>query len=201
MDLSAKKPTLSNHGTTLKPNQKASICWFPVCGIPAQFRFQILQCGLDEPWELGQGWSKKEVEKTSKGAVYLRHLEGIRGLVEKHGKNMQFWSDVLLEDPENAKLLDKDASPIIWGYEPSHPYEKQAKAIAECGLKFCLAPGSNWKSFTGSGPLPSKILVPQKAAAGQMVFCLPLGDWGTTNLANNLSSILHGAQRAGMDKI
>ena len=105
---------------------------------------------MPEGVEVGQGWSKQEVEKTSKGAVYLRHLEGIRGLVEKHGKNMQFWSDVLLEDPKNAKLLDKHASPIIWGYEPSHPYEEQAKVIAECGLKFCLAPGNaTWRSFTG----------------------------------------------------
>ena len=55
--------------------------------------------------------------------------------------------------PKNAKLLNKDASPIIWGYEPSHPYEEQAKAIAECGLKFCLAPGTaTWRTFTGRWP-------------------------------------------------
>ena len=139
-----------DHGTTLKPNQESLdfIDSLYAEYLP-NFSSKSFNVGLDEPWELGQGWSKQEVEKTSKGKVYLRHLEGIRGLVEKHGKNMQFWSDVLLEDPENAKLLDKHASPIIWGYEPSHPYEEQAKAIAECGLKFCLAPGT-----APGGPLP-----------------------------------------------
>jgi len=147
-----------DHGTTLKPNQESLdfIDSLYAEYLP-NFSSKSFNVGLDEPWELGQGWSKQEVEQTSKGAVYLRHLEGIRGLVEKHGKNMQFWSDVLLEDPENAKLLDRHASPIIWGYEPNHPFEEQAKAIAECELKFCLAPGTaTWKSFTGRWNIAQK---------------------------------------------
>jgi hexosaminidase len=143
-----------DHGTTLKPDQESlNFIDSLYSEYLPNFSSKSFNVGLDEPWELGQGWSKQEVEQTSKGAVYLRHLEGIRALVEKHGKNMQFWSDVLLEDPENAMLLDKHASPIIWGYEPSHPYKEQAKAIAECGLKFCLAPGTaTWRSFTGRWP-------------------------------------------------
>jgi len=147
-----------DHGTTLKPN-KESLDFIDslYAEYLPNFSSKSFNVGLDEPWELGQGWSKQEVEQTSKGAVYLRHLEGIRELVEKHGKNMQFWSDVLLEDPENAKLLDRHASPIIWGYEPNHPFEEQAKAIAECELKFCLAPGTaTWKSFTGRWNIAQK---------------------------------------------
>ena len=143
-----------DHGTTLKPDHESlNFIDSLYSEYLPNFSSKSFNVGLDEPWELGQGWSRQEVEQTSKGAVYLRHLEGIRALVEKHGKNMQFWSDVLLEDPKNAKLLDKHAAPIIWGYEPSHPYEEQAKAIAECGLKFCLAPGTaTWRSFTGRWP-------------------------------------------------
>ena len=193
-----------DHGTTLKPNQESLdfIDSLYAEYLP-NFSSKSFNVGLDEPWELGQGWSKKEVEKTSKGAVYLRHLEGIRGLVEKHGKNMQFWSDVLLEDPENAKLLDKHASPIIWGYEPSHPYEKQAKAIAECGLKFCLAPGNaTWKASQEGGPLLSKILklrANRRVSMGQMVSCLPVGgDCGNHQPWPTIyPGILHGAQMRG----
>jgi hexosaminidase len=147
-----------DHGTTLKPNQQSLdfIDSLYEEYLP-NFSSREFNVGLDEPWELGQGWSRQEVEKTSKGAVYLRHLEGIRKLVEKHGRHMQFWSDVLLEDPENAKLLDKHASPIIWGYEPTHPFEEQAAVIARCGLEFCLAPGTGtWKSFTGRWPIAQK---------------------------------------------
>ena len=95
---------------------------------------------MDEPWELGQGWSKNRVKKRGKDTVYLNHLEGIRSLVERHGKKMQFWADVLLEKPENAKLLPPDSQPIIWGYEANHPFDQQASQISSCGLSFCLAP-------------------------------------------------------------
>jgi hexosaminidase len=190
-----------DHGTTLKPNQESLdfIDSLYAEYLP-NFSSKSFNVGLDEPWELGQGWSKQEVEKTSKGAVYLRHLEGIRRLVEKHGKNMQFWSDVLLEDPENAKLLDKHASPIIWGYEPSHPYEEQAKAIAECGLKFCLAPGNaTWKSFTGRWTIAQKnIEIASKQASKHGADGILLTSWG--DCGNHqpwptiYSGILHGAQ-------
>jgi len=147
-----------DHGTTLKPNQQSLdfIDSLYEEYLP-NFSSREFNVGLDEPWELGQGWSRQEVENRGKGKVYLRHLEGIRKLVEKHGRHMQFWSDVLLENPENAKLLDKHASPIIWGYEPTHPLEEQAAAIARCGLEFCLAPGNGtWKSFTGRWPVAQK---------------------------------------------
>ena len=190
-----------DHGTTLKPNQESLdfIDSLYAEYLP-NFSSESFNVGLDEPWELGQGWSKKEVEQTSKGTVYLRHLEGIRGLVEKHGKNMQFWSDVLLEDPENAKLLDKHASPIIWGYEPSHPYDEQAKAIAECGLKFCLAPGNaTWKSFTGRWTIAQQnIEIACKKASKHGADGILLTSWG--DCGNHqpwptiYPGILHGAQ-------
>jgi hexosaminidase len=190
-----------DHGTTLKPNQESLdfIDSLYAEYLP-NFSSKSFNVGLDEPWELGQGWSKQEVEKTSKGAVYLRHLEGIRGLVEKHGKNMQFWSDVLLEDPENAKLLDKHASPIIWGYEPSHPYEEQAKAIAECGLKFCLAPGNaTWKSFTGRWTIAQQnIEIACKQASKHGAEGILLTSWGDCGnhqpWPTMYPGILHGAQ-------
>ena len=140
-----------DHGTTLRPNEESLTF---IDSLYAEylpnFSSSKFNVGLDEPWELGQGWSRGEVEKIGKDKVYLRHLEGIRKLVEKHGKRMQFWADVLLEKPENAKLLCPTASPIIWGYEPAHPFDQQARAIAECGLSFCLAPGvAAWRSFCG----------------------------------------------------
>ena len=142
---------LRDHGTTLKPNQESLdfIDSLYTEYLP-NFSSKKFNVGMDEPWELGQGWSREKVEKIGKDKVYLAHLEGIRQLVEAHGKEMQFWADVLLENPENARLLPMSASPIIWGYEPSHPFEEQACAIASCGLSYCLAPGTGtWRSFSG----------------------------------------------------
>ena len=140
-----------DHGSTLKPNsQSLEFMDLLYAEYLPNFSSKNFNVGMDEPWELGQGWSAGEVKRLGKGKVYLKHLSGIRKLVEKHHKNMQFWADVLLEEPENAKLLPHGASPIIWGYEADHPFEEQAKVVASCGLGFCLAPGtSTWRSFGG----------------------------------------------------
>jgi len=149
-----------DHGTTLRPNEESLhfIDSLYAEYLP-NFSSKKFNVGLDEPWELGQGWSQQEVEKIGKDRVYLRHLDGIRRLVEKHGRQMQFWADVLLEKPENAKLLCPTASPIIWGYEPEHPFDEQARVVAECGLSFCLAPGvATWRSLCGRWQVARKNL-------------------------------------------
>ena len=191
-----------DHGTTLKPNQESLdfIDSLYAEYLP-NFISKSFNVGLDEPWELGQGWSKQEVEQTSKGAVYLRHLEGIRTGGEAWEKHA-ILVDVLLEDPENAKLLDKHVSPIIWGYEPSHPYEEQAKAIAECGLKFCLAPGTaTWRSFTGRWPTTRENIAHAVMTARQYkaegILLTSWGDCGNHQpWATIYPGILHGAQMA-----
>ena len=145
-----------DHGTTLKPNQSSLDFVDSLYSeyLP-NFSSEKFNAGMDEPWELGQGWSKKEIERRGKDKVYLDHLEGIRKLVEKHGKHMQFWADVLLEKPENASLLSPSASPIIWGYEANHPFASQAETISSCGLSYCLAPGTGtWRGFTGRWQMP-----------------------------------------------
>ena len=143
-----------DHGSTLKPNQE-SLNFMDLLYqeyLP-NFSSSNFNVGMDEPWELGQGWSSEKVKTHGKAKVYLEYLDGIRGLVEKHGKHMQFWADVLLEEPENAKLLPPSAKPIIWGYEGDHPFAEQAEIISSCGLSFCLAPGTaTWRSFSGRWP-------------------------------------------------
>ena len=144
-----------DHGTTLKPNKESLDFMDSLYAeyLP-NFRSTHFNVGMDEPWELGQGWSQEKVRIEGKGQVYLKHLEGIRNLVEKHGRKMQFWADVLLEEPANAKLLPSSASPIIWGYEADHPFDQQAEVISACGLRFCLAPGTaTWRSFSGRWPV------------------------------------------------
>jgi hypothetical protein len=140
-----------DHGSVLKPNQESLefIDYLYQEYLP-NFSSAKFNVGLDEPWELGQGWSKSIVEKEGKHKVYLNYLSGILNLVEKRGKSMEFWADVLLEKPENACNLPVSASPVIWGYEPEHPFKEQAKILASSGLRYSLAPGTaNWRSFSG----------------------------------------------------
>ena len=142
---------IRNHGSVLKPNQE-SLAFIDALYeeyLP-HFSSSKFNVGLDEPWELGQGWSRPMVEARGKHTVYLDHLKGILALVERRGKSMEFWADVLLEKPGNAQNLPPSASPVIWGYEADHPFEEQAKILASSGLKYSLAPGTaTWRSFSG----------------------------------------------------
>jgi hypothetical protein len=140
-----------DHGSVLKPNQESLdfIDSLYAEYLP-NFSSTKFNVGLDEPWELGQGWSKAQVDSKGKDVVYIDHLKGILHTVEKRGKSMEFWADVLFEKPENAQFLPLNASPIIWGYEADHPFEDQANTISKCGLNYSLAPGTaNWRSFSG----------------------------------------------------
>ena len=139
-----------DHGSLLKPNQESLDFIDSLYDeyLPHFHRKNLMWASMS----LGNlvRWSKPKVEKHGKHKVYLKHLEGILSLVEKHDKSMEFWADVILENPENAQHLPSHASPIIWGYEGDHPFSSQAKSVAECGLNFSLAPGTaNWRSFSG----------------------------------------------------
>ena len=61
-----------DHGTTLRPNEESlSFIDSLYVSYPPNFSSSKFNVGLDEPWELGQGWSREEVEKTGKDKVYL----------------------------------------------------------------------------------------------------------------------------------
>ncbi|MBJ7493846.1 MAG: family 20 glycosylhydrolase [Opitutales bacterium] len=114
------------------------------------FRSRQVNIGGDEPWELGQGFSKGAVEKNGKHAVYLNHLKKICKLVEARGRTPQFWGDILLEDLNLASEAPILAMPVIWGYDAGHPFNQQAERLNSLGRSYLIAPGtSTWQSFTG----------------------------------------------------
>ncbi len=138
-------------GGTLKPNQE-SIDF--VSGLYDEllpnFGSKQLNIGGDEPWELGQGWSKARVAEEGKHPVYLEHLLAIERQVAQRGRRMQFWGDIILESPELARSIPDEAIGIIWGYEANHPFANQCAAYARSGKPFYVAPGtSNWNSIGG----------------------------------------------------
>ena len=114
------------------------------------FRSRQVNIGGDEPWELGQGFSKEAVNQKGKHAVYLNHLKKICQLIESRGRTPQFWGDILLEDLNLASEAPVLAMPVIWGYDAGHPFNQQAARLQELGRSYLIAPGtSTWQSFTG----------------------------------------------------
>ena len=114
------------------------------------FRSRQVNIGGDEPWELGQGHSKDAVATHGKHHVYLAHLRALCALITARGRTPQFWGDILLEDLALAQAAPADALPVVWGYDPGHPFNAQAGRLQELGRPYLIAPGTSaWQSFTG----------------------------------------------------
>lgn len=114
------------------------------------FRSHQVNLGGDEPWELGQGFSREAVAARGKHRVYLDHLKRLCALATTRGRTPQFWGDILLEDLELAQEAPADAVPVVWGYDAGHPFDAQGGRLRELGRAYLVAPGtSTWQSFTG----------------------------------------------------
>ncbi len=114
------------------------------------FRSRQVNIGGDEPWELGQGFSKQAVAERGKHRVYLDHLKQLCALATARGHTPQFWGDILLEDLEFAQDAPADAMPVAWGYDAGHPFKEQCGRLRDLGRAYLVAPGTSaWQSFTG----------------------------------------------------
>ncbi len=114
------------------------------------FRSGLFNVGCDETWELGKGRSKARAAKSSTTQVYFDFLKRIHKLVQKKGRRMQFWGDIILHEPELIKELPKDILPLCWGYDADYPFNTQCRAFAEAGVEFHVCPGTSaWNSITG----------------------------------------------------
>ena len=139
------------HGTTLRPHEDSlkflNKLWKEYLPLFKSRRFNL---GGDEPWELGQGWSKALVKKHGKQRVYLDFLKKLHRQAANHGKEMLFWADILLEDPKLVDEVPTDATALLWGYEANHPVAEQCARLAVAKRKFWVCPGTSaWNTFTG----------------------------------------------------
>ncbi len=114
------------------------------------FSSKYLNVGCDETVELGNGRSKELCEKIGRNRVYLDYLLKIHEQVQKHGKIMMFWADMVQNHPEVLDELPKDIIPLLWGYSETHPFDKYCQAVAQTGCKFYVCPGnSTWITIAG----------------------------------------------------
>ncbi len=113
------------------------------------FTSRYFNIGADEPWELGQGASKAEVEKRG-GRVYLEWIQQVYQAVTARGLTMQFWGDIILHYPDLISELPADAITMEWGYESTHDFAGHGALFAKAGKPFYVCPGtSSWNSLVG----------------------------------------------------
>lgn len=114
------------------------------------FRSSLFNVGLDETFDIGLGRSKELADDIGSNAIYIQFLQAIHKKVKHYGKTIQFWADIVLQQPEKLAELPDDGIAMIWGYEDSHPFEEQCQLFARLGLAHYVCPGtSSWNSWAG----------------------------------------------------
>ncbi len=139
------------HGTTLKPNSESlDFLRSLYDNFLPHFTSNLFNVGGDEPWELGMGATRADVEQRGKHRVYLEFLNRILNEISQRNRIPLFWADIVLERPEMVAEILPMARPVIWGYDDNHPFETQTAVVAKSGLRFYVAPGTSvWNTFHG----------------------------------------------------
>ena len=138
--------------TTLAPNNPGTIKFIRELydELLPNFSSKFLNVGCDETWDLGRGQSKKLCERRGKGRVYVDFLKQIQRESTKRGRRMMFWGDIILNHPELIKSLPKNLIALNWGYEATHPFEKEAATFAKSKVPFYVCPGTaTWMTLLG----------------------------------------------------
>lgn len=113
------------------------------------FSSDQINVGCDET-DLGTVRTKELCEEKGTGRVYLDFLLKIYANVEKNGKVMQFWGDIIKNYPELIPELPENIIAMVWGYRPDHPYNTECAEFQKSGVPFYVCPGtSSWVSLSG----------------------------------------------------
>ena len=188
--------------TTLDPKNPGSIALVEdlLGQLLPNFDSKLVNIGCDETFEID------DVEE------YVGFLLKVADAARRHGKRPMFWGDIVLKHPEMISRLPKDMIALDWGYEGSHPFEREAAAFKAAGLDFYVCPGtSSWRSLAGRVEnMRENLEAAEKAGREHGAKGYLLTDWGDEGhwqplaaslpgiiLAGNFASA--GAKAAGMD--
>jgi hypothetical protein len=136
-----------------------------------------IHIGGDEPFELGLGRSRADVERRGRDQIYVEHLGRLlRPLIET-GHDVLFWADLFRRRADLFTALPAGATGVVWHYEapdeigwttmvPAAMRERlglpddaergfaaHVRTFVEAGRPFWVAPGtSTWNAIAGRWP-------------------------------------------------
>jgi hypothetical protein len=140
------------HPATLAPNNSGTLPFLRGLydELLPHFTSRRFNVGCDETWDLGRGQSKELCARKGKGRVYLDFLKKIQAECSAQKKQMLFWGDIIIHYPELVSELPKDVVALNWGYEASHPFDREAGIFENSKIPFYVCPGtSTWMSLIG----------------------------------------------------
>lgn len=100
--------------------------WFNIC--------------CDETFDL----HRLDEQGIDSGKLYVDFVKKIIACVQKHGKKVMMWADILLKYPETIQEIPEDICFLNWNYRPNPPEEKIIQ-FAQSGRTQIVCPGtSSW---------------------------------------------------------
>jgi len=115
------------------------------------FSSSKVNVGGDEPFELGEGASKEEVNRCGKGKVYLDFMGKVFTEAKRYGKQPMMWGDVFKERYDECKpALGKDITVLEWGYDAQSFTDEICALYENAGVDYYLCPGTSlWNTVAG----------------------------------------------------
>jgi hypothetical protein len=114
------------------------------------FTSRMVNIGCDETADVGAGRSREAVAARGRFNVYMEFVSAIAQACRSRGSRPMFWADVALRDPERARDIPQDLLCLVWGYEPSSPFDAWCGTLREFGREVWVCPGTScWRSITG----------------------------------------------------
>ncbi len=130
------------HGHVLTPSDPQALAFLDkMYGqmVPV-FPASIVHIGCDETFELGKGKSAALAQQQGIGKVYVDNLIRVHDLVSRYNKQVMFWGDIALENPELIPSLPKDLIVASWEYSARPTYDKWLKPFEGTGMKIFVCP-------------------------------------------------------------
>ncbi|MBU1077212.1 MAG: family 20 glycosylhydrolase [Spirochaetes bacterium] len=113
------------------------------------FPSSYINIGLDEIWDLGRDRSRPLSKKYGLDGLFLRHVLAVKKMVEKRGRRIMMWGDMLIKFPKILKKLPKDIVVLNWNYSYDdkrlRAFKRQIRLIGRSNVPQILCGGtSSW---------------------------------------------------------
>ncbi len=165
------------HGLTLdasNPRSRALLTQMYDAYLPL-FRSSRMNVSCDETYDLGRGRGAARAAEIGAHGLLREHLVFLHDLCGKHGKQMMFWADMVLQHPEILAELPRDAVALHWTYTRDSDYAA-GQRFCDAGLETWCCPGVwSWNMFVNNINL-AEANISQHAAVGS--------SYGATGMLN-----------------
>lgn len=152
----------------------------------------------DETFDLGKGKSKTLAEEKGTVKLYVEFLNKIVDIVKEHNKQVMFWGDIILREPELVDEISKDVICLNWNYD-SNCNDSGTKKFSELGRSQYVCPGvggwNHWMNTLNNSFKNMRNMISYGKQYGALgVLNTDWGDYGHINqFANSIPGMIYGA--------